>query len=204
MLIWIVIVFFSILIHELGHALTARHFGSTVDIELNAMGGLTSWSVPAEEFGPGRRALVAAAGSGVGVAFGAAVWLVAHFSGPFQGTGGYVINSLIWVNLFWGLLNWLPVRPLDGGHLLISILEKVAPRRFEKISDAIFLAAAVVALAVSLYLSLFFAALISGWLLWNEFVRRRPRRPPVGLPPMTYDDAATMTNSSEEPDQVDG
>ena len=37
-LIWIGVIFVSILIHELGHALTARGFGSEVAIELNAVG----------------------------------------------------------------------------------------------------------------------------------------------------------------------
>ncbi|MET0697122.1 MAG: hypothetical protein ABWZ58_06810, partial [Acidimicrobiia bacterium] len=64
---WVAIVFVSILIHELGHAITARSYGAEVEIELNGIGGLTSWSVPGKELGPGQRALVAAAGSGVGV-----------------------------------------------------------------------------------------------------------------------------------------
>ena len=41
---WIFIVFVSILIHELGHAFTARRFGSQVAIELNGFGGLTRWA----------------------------------------------------------------------------------------------------------------------------------------------------------------
>ena len=63
---WIAIVFVSILVHELGHALTARAYGAEVEIELNGVGGLTRWSIPSDRLGPGRRALVAAAGSAVG------------------------------------------------------------------------------------------------------------------------------------------
>ncbi len=47
---WIGIVFVSILIHELGHAFTARRYGSAVAIELNGLGGLTPM------VGEGRRA----------------------------------------------------------------------------------------------------------------------------------------------------
>ena len=44
-----------------------------------AFGGLTNWLVPDKELGPGQRALVAAAGSGVGVVFGGLVWLFDRF-----------------------------------------------------------------------------------------------------------------------------
>ena len=101
---WVAIVFFSILIHELGHAFTARSMGATVAIELNGLGGLTRWSVPPESFGPGRRALIAASGSAVGVLFGGLVWLVAAQFGPYSGLTSFVLNTLIFVNLFWGLL----------------------------------------------------------------------------------------------------
>ncbi len=40
---WALVVFVSIVIHELGHALTARGFGAEVTIELNGVGGLTRW-----------------------------------------------------------------------------------------------------------------------------------------------------------------
>ncbi len=126
---WVVVVFVSILIHELGHALTARSYGAEVAIELNGIGGLTSWSVPGKELGPGRRALVAAAGSGVGVLFGGMVFLFDRFTGPYDGITGFVIYYLIRVNVLWGLLNWLPIRPLDGGHLFTSLLQKVVPSK---------------------------------------------------------------------------
>ena len=58
----IAVIFVSILIHELGHAVTARMYGSEVAIELNGFGGLTRWTVPQGELTPGRRALIAAAG----------------------------------------------------------------------------------------------------------------------------------------------
>lgn len=199
---WIGIIFFSILIHELGHALTARGIGSTVEIELNAVGGLTSWTTPAEGFGPGRRALVAAAGSAVGVVFGGLVWLVVAVTGPYTGMTAFVLNTLIWVNLFWGLLNWLPVRPLDGGHLLTSLLEQIAPEKGERIANVIFFVTAAAAVAIGLWLRLIFVALLSGWLLWGEITRSRPRRGPVQIPPMSYDDVEDDRPVGER-DQVD-
>jgi membrane-associated protease RseP (regulator of RpoE activity) len=197
---WIAVVFVSILLHEMGHALTARAFGSEVEVELNAIGGLTTWTVPEEEFGPGKRALVAAAGSGVGVVFGGLVWLFAVVAGPFDGLALFVVSRLIWVNLFWGLLNWLPIRPLDGGHLFSSLLEKIAPKRGEAIANVVFLATAAAGLATALYLRLTFVALLTGWLLFGELTRGRPRKPQVPIPPMSFD----RPPPEPEPEETEG
>jgi stage IV sporulation protein FB len=187
---WIVVVFFSILIHELGHAVTARAFGSEVAIELNGLGGLTRWSLPQGEITPGRRALIAAAGSATGLAFGGLVWLVASQFGPYARLTAFALESLIYVNVFWGLLNWLPIRPLDGGHLLESFLEKVAPRRAEIIARVVFTATAAIALAIALLMQLYFIAALAGWLLLSEFtIGRETPQPSPGLPVFSYDDS---------------
>lgn len=202
---WIVIVFFSILIHELGHAFTARSFGSRVAIELNGLGGLTRWSAPDGEITPGRRALIAAAGSAVGLFFGGVVWLVAAQFGPYPRLAAFILESLIYVNVFWGLLNWLPIRPLDGGHLLESFLEKVAPRRAELIAKVIFTVTAAAALFVALSMRLFFIAILAGWLLLSEFTMGRQPRPRPGLPTLSYGepgDGDGSTAQLDEPGQV--
>jgi stage IV sporulation protein FB len=187
---WIVIVFVSILIHELGHAMTARSFGSDVAIELNGLGGLTRWNVPGEEVTPGRRALIAAAGSATGLAFGGLVWVVAQQLGPYGPLAGFILNSTIYVNVFWGLLNWLPIRPLDGGHLLETLLEKVAPVKGEAIAKVIFVTTAAGALAFAIWQRLVFIAVLAGWLLLSEFATNQdPERPPAGIPTLSYDDA---------------
>jgi Zn-dependent protease len=208
---WIGVVFVSILVHELGHALTARSFGAEVEIELNGIGGLTSWSGAEENFGPGRRATVAAAGSAVGVLFGGLIWLVARYTGPFTDIAGFVVTNLILVNVFWGLLNWLPIRPLDGGHLLTSLLQKLAPSKGERISNIVFFVTAVGALAAALWFRLFFIALLAGWLVMGELTRGRPRRPPTAIPQMSFDapepDAEPDPESKQpepEPEQADG
>jgi Zn-dependent protease len=184
---WILVVFVSILIHELGHALTARSYGAEVEIELNAIGGLTSWAVPGEELSPGRRALVAAAGSGVGVIFGGVVWVFDLITGPYDGVAGFAVFNLIRVNVFWGLINWLPIRPLDGGHLFSSLLQKVFPSRAEMIGNVVFTLTAAGALVAGLMTRRIFLALLAGWLLMAELTRGRPTRPVAPIPPMTFD-----------------
>lgn len=201
---WVGIIFVSILIHELGHALTARSFGAEVEIELNGIGGLTSWSAPEEHLGPGRRALVAAAGSGVGVMFGGLVWLFERYAGPFFGVADFIVSNLIVVNVFWGLLNWAPIRPLDGGHLFSSLLQKVAPRHAERIANVIFLMTAAAALAFALWSRAIFLALLAGWLLMGELTRGRPPRPSGPLPEMSFDPEESRAEAGEsdaEPDR---
>lgn len=185
---WIAIVFVSILIHELGHALTARMFGSEVSIELNGLGGLTRWAAPEGELTPGRRALIAAAGSATGLVFGAIVWLASSPLGPNAGLVDFTLRNLVLVNVFWGLLNWLPIRPLDGGHLVESLLEKIAPNRGPMIARILFTATAAAALVLALQQRLLFIAVLAGWLLLSEFTAGRPQERSVGLPTLSYED----------------
>lgn len=185
----IAVIFVSILIHELGHAVTARMYGSEVAIELNGLGGLTRWSVPDGHMTPGRRALVAAAGSAAGLLFGGVVWLVASQFAPFSALVAYILEILIYVNVFWGLINWLPIRPLDGGHLLESLLDKVAPNKAESIAKVVFTGTAGAALVIAISMDLIFIAVLAGWLLLSEFTMGRAT-PQTGLPALSYDDSA--------------
>lgn len=200
---WVVIVFLSILIHELGHAFTARSMGAEVKIELNGFGGLTRWSVPAEGFGPGRRALVAASGSAVGVAVGGLIWFVAAQFGPYSGLGYFVINTTIYVNLFWGLLNWVPIRPLDGGHLLTSLLEKIAPNRSAVVARVVFALVSAAALAWALTHNLVFIAILAGWMLLSELKPQNPQRAALTgpVPQFSYDEPVVepVGNGEDEP-----
>ena len=197
---WVVIVFVSIVVHELGHALTARGFGAQVEVELNGLGGLTRWGNTDAELAPGRRAIVAAAGSASGFLFGGGVWVVSQSLGPFFGLGGFAVRLVIYVNVVWGLLNWLPIRPLDGGHLLTALLAKVAPRRGEAVARVLFTVTAGLALVAAFRLQLIFVGILAGWMLLNELGMGQRRQPGVGVPTLSYEEPAP----SEEPAVGDG
>lgn len=198
---WVGVIFISILVHELGHALTARHYGSEVAIELNGIGGLTSWTVPDEGVTPGRRALIAAAGSATGLLFGGLVWIVAAPLGPFAPIVEFTLDNLVRVNVLWGLLNWLPIRPLDGGHLFSSLLERIAPRRGETIADVVFFATAAAGVILAIYFQLIFVAILTGWLLWGEVSRLTgPGSPTTGLPVLDFDTPAQKLAGEDESD----
>src|SRR5262249_49832192 len=105
---WISVVFFSVLFHELGHALVGRAFGLDPQIRLYAFGGLTSWS-GGRDITPGRSILLSAGGPGAGFLLGGVVFLFAVALGP--GSSSFAkttVGDLLWVNIGWGILNLLP------------------------------------------------------------------------------------------------
>src|SRR5437016_2491445 len=53
--------------------------------------------------------------------------LVRAFSRP-PGPLGHAVRYLLWINLFWGLLNLLPVWPLDGGQISGEVASALSPR----------------------------------------------------------------------------
>ena len=121
---WTVAAFVSILLHELGHALSARAFGSTgISVTLYGLGGVTTFS-PGRAMTHGKSFLVSAAGSLVGILAGSAVWYLA-WAGVFDGAGRPVVvlvNSFVFTALVWGALNWIPIVPLDGGHMVVHLV----------------------------------------------------------------------------------
>jgi membrane-associated protease RseP (regulator of RpoE activity) len=146
LLLWVACVFFSILVHEFGHALTARAFGADPSVLLYAFGGLcvyesgyvreTSWRRFAVlAMGPGAGfLLMAAAIAGGAVRFHATpldMW-EGNFL-PGSGYAGAMIYFLILINFTWGIFNLLPIMPLDGGQMASVLLtaqnRREGPRR---------------------------------------------------------------------------
>ncbi len=136
---WTAAAFVSILLHEMGHALTARAFhAQNISVTLYALGGLTSYS-HRTKMTNWQSFLVSAAGSGTGLAVGGVVWYLAD-SGVFAGVShplAVFIDSFVWTALVWGALNWIPVVPLDGGHMLQSLAAMVNEERAPLISQIV-------------------------------------------------------------------
>jgi stage IV sporulation protein FB len=112
--------FISILVHELGHALTARHFGNRVWIVLHAFGGLAyregGINTRKREF------LIIAAGPLIQILLGLVALLLFQQADELPQHVRVFLWMLYWISVFWALLNLLPILPLDGGRLLESIL----------------------------------------------------------------------------------
>jgi Zn-dependent protease len=139
---WIACVFVSILVHEYGHGLTAKAFGSSPSIVLWGMGGLCYSQT--ERQTTAQRLAVVLMGPGAGFLLWGVVMAVTtmlvgvtpteHLEtalrvlgiGPgsisigekfHTNTGLNIYWFLVRINLLWGLLNLLPVWPLDGGRV---------------------------------------------------------------------------------------
>lgn len=119
-LIWVGIIFVSILVHEFGHALTAKFFGQRPRIELVAFGGVTYPEGPS--LSKGKEFLVVLNGP----IFGLALFALATLALPYASQGLVpIVRAIQVVNLFWTLVNLLPVLPLDGGQLVRIVLERL-------------------------------------------------------------------------------
>ena len=136
---WTVAAFVSILAHEMGHALVARGFGAQgVSVTLYGLGGVTTYT-HAGAMAPWKSFIISGAGSAVGIALGGTVWLAVR-SGVFDGVGPEAmvfINSLFFTSLVWGVLNWIPIIPLDGGHMVQSFISIFSPKKAPLISQII-------------------------------------------------------------------
>lgn len=132
LLLWGAIVFVSVLVHELGHALVGRSFGLTPWIELHGMGGTTSWA-PGPELGHGRRIAVSLAGPFAGFVLGGIVFAASRYAlVPSTSLGRFTVDQLLWVNIGWGIINLVPMLPLDGGNVMRGVLQILTRGRGEK------------------------------------------------------------------------
>ncbi|MEW6305456.1 MAG: site-2 protease family protein [Verrucomicrobiota bacterium] len=120
--IWCAVVFVSILVHEMGHALVGRRYGATPMIKLHGFGGATY--LPGAWFTRKQNILVSAAGPAAGLALGFAILLV-RAAGVIPEDSIHVQRAFayaLYVNIFWSFFNLLPVQPMDGGQILGDVL----------------------------------------------------------------------------------
>lgn len=117
------------LIHELGHALVARHHGCAVSIRLNLFVGWASYSAP-RPLSAAQRIVISLMGPLAQL--GAALVALAFVHGMIQRstdprTWWELGMGIAWAGVVIAFLNLLPLWPLDGGHVLHSLLGYVLP-----------------------------------------------------------------------------
>jgi stage IV sporulation protein FB len=192
-LTWILAVFLSILVHELGHAAAMRAYGLRPWITLYGFGGQTAYdqgyASGAKGSGTWGQVLISAAGPTTGfLLIGVLLLGVAlagygnriHFADPWG-----LVPLVVWPNLpitrffydisficvVWGLVNLLPIYPLDGGHIAREILLWISPRGGIRWSLGLsILAAGAMAAFGLLQTHDWFVALFFGYLAYASYV----------------------------------
>jgi stage IV sporulation protein FB len=121
-LLWIPVLFLSVLIHELAHAAVIGMFGyGPSEIVLGGIGGATMNQRKAKHW---HNVLISLAGplASFALAYGIA-YLMAYV--PFTRRDPMLVEFLpllIFMNLFWAKFNLIPISPLDGGHAVRDFL----------------------------------------------------------------------------------
>ncbi len=180
LLTFAIVVFLSIVWHELGHAATARYLRVPVGhIELHGLGGhVTTARTDAR-----RQLMISLAGPFAGLALGGVGIAIAAAMGVnpwrlmFVGPWGLplelvVLSQILFVNVVWSLVNLLPIRPLDGGNALLSFLH-VNLGDFRRANLYTAIVGLVIGLTATVYAwqqGMMFLALLGGYLSYQNYM----------------------------------
>lgn len=192
----IFVIFVSILVHELGHALAFRRYGQDSYIILHMMGGLTvPESSPFDSYQtvrltPNQNIFISAAGPIAGFILAIAIILLG------VGLGGSFIVTLIFgfipfpsiilpyefgaldrvfalftlINFFWGFINLLPVFPLDGGNIARYTLIQADPiNGLQKSLWLSVIVGALIAILSFVFLKSIYMAFLFGYLAFQSY-----------------------------------
>ena len=164
-LIFMLAGFISILVHELGHALTIRKFGFPTEISLHAFGGYATY--PPGRLSRKQSFLVTAAGPGLQILLGLFLFILIRFVPIPQGSLlNVLVLDLLWVSVVWALLNCIPIYPMDGGQMMAAAL---GPRR----ENLVYLISAILAVVIGLasirFLNSLLLPIFMGLFAWQNW-----------------------------------
>lgn len=148
-ILFILVLFVCVVLHELGHSFTAMRFGADVkSITLLPIGGMANISKLPET--PKEELLMTIAGPAVNVVIALILYVIISAFGnvDFQEidftaiTGENFLTMLLFVNLFIVAFNLIPAFPMDGGRILRALfsfrMDKLKATRLAKITGQAF------------------------------------------------------------------
>jgi Zn-dependent protease len=173
------ILFGSVLLHELGHALVAQRYGIRIaSIVLHLLGGMALMTRPPEK--PRQEVAIAAAGPLVSFLIGGSLFAFGHLVGvhfsEFHFEQPYGFSDLLmfaaYTNLAMGIFNLVPALPMDGGRIFRAALaEWIGSLSATRIAAWVSRAFGVVFIGVGLMAHQFSLVIIGVMLflmVWNE------------------------------------
>jgi stage IV sporulation protein FB len=181
LVVWFSVVFVAVLVHELGHALAFRRFGCPASIELHGLGG-TATGEGAGRLSQRQHLWVSLAGPVAGFLLGGLVLALQRLT-PVGQAGGLVqhaVGSLLWATFGWGVINLLPIYPLDGGQAMAALFRARSRHRYEWLIHLISLVMAGGGLVLALVwrdkwlgMFAFILGLMNVMPFWRTWVERR-------------------------------
>lgn len=161
-----IIIMVSIFFHELAHTLVARKYNLSKDkINFNFLFGGAAMKKDIIKITPIKRLKIAIAGPVSHLFLIIISFIVALFSPEIFLN---FISEFIVLNFMFFFLNLLPILPLDGFHVLTSILQ-VKTKKYLSISLIVSIISCIIAIILSLIFGLYFAALISVGFLYYSY-----------------------------------
>jgi Zn-dependent protease/CBS domain-containing protein len=164
--VFVILIFASVVFHELSHAMVARRFGIDVqDITLLPIGGVARMVKTPEK--PTQEILVSAAGPIASLVLAFSLWVVAKMTGVDvnlyeAAEDGSLLVQLIVVNIVLAIFNLAPAFPMDGGRVLRGILGLyLRPDKATRIAVGVGQAFAIGLFFLGFYLMNFFMILIA-------------------------------------------
>lgn len=159
----------SILVHELGHSIAFRRYGTESHIVVHLFGGYSSPERP-QRLSHREWVIISLAGPITAfVLLGAPAWLLLNF-GPWLSAYPYAIAKvLVYFNIYWGAANLVPLWPLDGGRVLYH-----GTKGNWEVTRIATLGMSAIALVVAFKLGFTFAAIFIAYNAYQVFTRPGP------------------------------
>jgi len=178
----ILAILISILVHEMGHAAVLRYvFRIYPTIVLHGFGGATMHDRHYGYRSPGwfGRIFISFAGPLAGFLLSAVCWATLRFSGEIMEPDSYLaffLNVVFFIGIFWGILNLMPVYPLDGGQIFREICLLVSRRYGLEVSAGVSAFTAILLALLCFRMGALIMVLLFGFLAWQSIQMLQTRR----------------------------